>query len=50
MDNRVTTEMQLPLSKIRAIWALASLPGGLLFWLGLPFLDKHTQISTVIWC
>ena len=39
-------EEQYSLTKILGIWALASLPGGLLFWLGLPFLDKHTEIST----
>lgn len=36
---------QYSLAKILGIWALASLPGGLLFWLGLPFLDKYTEIS-----
>ncbi|HMB25115.1 MAG TPA: hypothetical protein VKP08_19870, partial [Anaerolineales bacterium] len=44
--NNDTKEMQYSLSKILAIWALASLPGALLFWLGLPFLDEHTQLST----
>lgn len=44
--QRDTKEMQYSFSKILAIWALASLPGGLLFWLGLPFMDKHAQIST----
>jgi membrane protease YdiL (CAAX protease family) len=37
---------QYSLTRILGIWLLASLPGGLLFWLGLPFLDKHTEIST----
>ncbi|HEX2997831.1 MAG TPA: CPBP family intramembrane glutamic endopeptidase [Anaerolineales bacterium] len=44
--NNDTKEIQYSLSKIMVIWALASLPGALLFWLGLPFLDEHTQIST----
>lgn len=37
---------QYSLGKILGIWTLASVPGGLLFWLGLPFLDKYTDIST----
>src|SRR5512145_2503114 len=44
--NNDTKEIQYSFSKILAIWALASLPGALLFWLGLPLLDEHTQIST----
>jgi len=39
-------EKQYSFSGILAIGALASLPGALLFWLGLPFLDKYTEIST----
>jgi uncharacterized protein len=38
-------EKQYSLLKILWIWALASIPGALLFWLGLPFLDKNTEIS-----
>ena len=43
-----TAEMggQYSLARILGLWALASVPGGLLFWLGLPFLDKHTGLST----
>ena len=37
---------QYTLWQILGIWALASLPGGLLFWLSLPLLDKYTEIST----
>ena len=33
------------ISQILWIWALASIPGGLLFWLGLPVLDRTTEIS-----
>ena len=36
---------QYSLAKTLGIWALASVPGGLLFWLGLPLLDKYTEIS-----
>jgi uncharacterized protein len=36
---------QYSLSQILWIWALASIPGSLLFWLGLPFLDTYTEIS-----
>lgn len=36
---------QYSLARILGIWALASLPGGLLFWLGLPILDQMTEIS-----
>ena len=46
--NRAQAERidkQYSFSKILSIWALASVPGGLLFWLGLPFLDKYTAIS-----
>ena len=39
-------EEQYSFSKILAIWALASVPGGLLFWFGLPYLDRSTEIST----
>ena len=38
-------EKQYSLAKILWIWALASVPGGLLFWLGLPVLDQMTDIS-----
>lgn len=37
---------QYSLSKILLIWALASLPGGVLFWVGLPLLDQYTEIYT----
>lgn len=33
------------LPQVLWIWALASIPGGLLYWLGLPFLDQMTDIS-----
>ena len=36
---------QYNLSQILGIWALASIPGALLFWLGLPVLDRITEIS-----
>jgi membrane protease YdiL (CAAX protease family) len=36
---------QYSLPQIVWIWALASIPGGLLFWLGLPILDRITEIS-----
>jgi len=36
---------QYSFSQIVWIWALASIPGGLLFWLGLPVLDRVTDIS-----
>lgn len=36
---------QFSFIEILAIWALASIPGGILFWLGLPLLDKYTEIS-----
>jgi CAAX protease family protein len=45
-DTAAEMGQQYSLTKVLGIWALASLPGGLLFWLGLPLLDKHTQIST----
>jgi membrane protease YdiL (CAAX protease family) len=41
----VETGEQYSLAKILGIWALASLPGGLLYWLGLPLLDEYTEIS-----
>jgi len=37
-------EKQYSLSQILWIWALASIPGALLFWLGLPVLDRTTEI------
>jgi membrane protease YdiL (CAAX protease family) len=37
-------EKQYSLSQILWIWALASIPGALLFWLGLPVLDQITDI------
>jgi uncharacterized protein len=37
---------QYSLAKILGIWALASVPGALLFWIGLPLLDTYTEIST----
>jgi membrane protease YdiL (CAAX protease family) len=40
-------EKQYSFSQIVWIWALASIPGALLFWLGLPFLDKYTGLSVV---
>jgi len=36
---------QYTLWQILGIWALASIPGALLFWLGLPVLDRITDIS-----
>jgi len=39
------SEKQYSLSQILWIWALASIPGALLFWLGLPILDRITDIS-----
>ena len=36
---------QYSLLKILSIWALASIPGVLLFWLGLPILDRITDFS-----
>ena len=36
---------QYTLWQILGIWALASIPGALLFWLGLPILDRITDIS-----
>jgi membrane protease YdiL (CAAX protease family) len=36
---------QYSFSQILGIWALASIPGALLFWLGLPILDRTTEIS-----
>jgi membrane protease YdiL (CAAX protease family) len=39
------TGEQYSLGRILGIWALASLPGALLFWLGLPILDKYTEMS-----
>ena len=47
--DRAQTERigkQYSFSKILIIWALASVPGGFLFWLGLPFLDAYTDIPT----
>jgi membrane protease YdiL (CAAX protease family) len=47
--NRAQAERidkQYSFSEIISIWALASVPGGLLFWLGLPFLDTYAEIST----
>jgi len=38
-------EKQYSFSQILWIWALASIPGALLFWLGLPILDRSTEIS-----
>lgn len=38
-------EKQYSFSQILWIWALASIPGALLFWLGLPVLDRTTEIS-----
>jgi membrane protease YdiL (CAAX protease family) len=38
-------EKQYSFSQILWIWALASIPGALLFWLGLPVLDRITEIS-----
>jgi hypothetical protein len=46
--NRAQAERidkQYSFTKIFSIWALASLPGALLFWLGLPILDQITEIS-----
>jgi membrane protease YdiL (CAAX protease family) len=40
-------EKQYSLPQILWVSALASIPGGLLFWLGLPLLDTYTEISTV---
>jgi membrane protease YdiL (CAAX protease family) len=39
------TEKQYSFSQIAWIWALATIPGALLFWLGLPVLDRITEIS-----
>jgi membrane protease YdiL (CAAX protease family) len=39
------SEKQYSLSQILWIWALASIPVALLFWLGLPALDRATNIS-----
>jgi len=36
---------QYNLSQILWIWVLATIPGALLFWLGLPVLDRITKIS-----
>lgn len=36
---------QYSLPQIVWVWVLASIPGGLFFWLGLPLLDKYTEIS-----
>ena len=47
--NRAQAERidkQYSFTKIFSIWALASLPGGMLYWLGLPFMDKYTEINT----
>ena len=48
-DSRVRAQAerakQYSFSQILWIWALASIPGALLFWLGLPFLDRTTEIS-----
>ena len=38
-------EIQYSISQIVWIWALATIPGALLFWLGLPVLDRITEIS-----
>ena len=44
-QERSTTYDQYTPGKILGIWALASIPGGLLFWLGLPILDRMTEIG-----
>jgi len=44
-QDKTSKKDQYTLWQILGIWALASIPGGLLFWLGLPFLDKYTEIS-----
>ena len=47
--NRAQAERidkQYSFTKIFSIWALASLPGSMLYWLGLPFMDKYTEINT----
>lgn len=36
---------QYSLARILGIWALASVPGALLYWLGLPVLDRYTEMS-----
>ena len=47
MSTQETTSKQdqYTLWQILGIWALASIPGGLLFWLGLPILNRITEIS-----
>jgi len=41
----IEVEGQYSLAKILGIWALASVPGALLYWLGLPILDRYTEMS-----
>lgn len=45
--STIAAEMgeQYSLARILGIWALASVPGALLYWLGLPLLDRYTEIS-----
>jgi membrane protease YdiL (CAAX protease family) len=42
--DKDTKETQYSLARILAIWALAALPGGILFWAGLPILEKYTAV------
>jgi membrane protease YdiL (CAAX protease family) len=41
IEKNSLAEKQYPLKKILTIWALAAIPGGLLYWLGLPLLEKR---------
>lgn len=39
-------EKQYSLPQILWIWLLASIPGGVLFWLALPLLDEYTEVRS----
>lgn len=45
VNEAAETGKQYSLARILGIWVLASVPGGLLYWLGLPLLDQYTEIS-----